>query len=210
MGTDDCCGCALFPCTDVHHSGFFLPPLPIERERVRVVLISECAAADPADGYYAGGDPLFARTTVQAFRDAGANVNSLADILHLGVYLTTAVKCSKMGYGLRRETVVECSRWLERELDPFPNVRAYLLMGDVAILALNTIARRHGLPRVVPRGATYKIRGGDFTFRGARVFPSYLQAGPSYFIERSKREMIAQDIAAALAVAAGRDVVAVA
>jgi uracil-DNA glycosylase len=110
-----------------------------------------------------------------------------------------------MGYGIRRETVVECSRWLERELDPFPNVRAYLLMGDVAIQALNTIARRNGLPRVVPRGPTYRIREGDFTFRGARVFPSYLQAGPSYWIEKSKREMIAQDIAAALAVAAGRD-----
>ena len=63
---------------------------------------------------------------------------------------------------------------------------------------------------VIPRGPTYKVRGGDFTFRGARVFPSYLQAGPSYFIERSKREMIAQDIAAALAVAAGREVMAVA
>lgn len=210
MRDDDCCGCVLFPCSDVHHAGFFVSPLPIDRERVRIVLISECAATDPGDHYFAGGDSLFARATIQAFREAGADVHSLADILDLGVYLTTAVKCSKMGYGIRRETVVECSRWLERELDPFPNVRAYLLMGDVAILALNSIARRNGLPRVIPRGPTYKVREGDFTFRGARVFPSYLQAGPSYFIERSKREMIAQDIAAALAVAAGREVMAVA
>lgn len=205
MRVDDCCGCSLYPCTDVHHAGFFQSPLPIDRERVRIILISECAAATPGDNYYVTGDPLFARTTIQAFRDAGADVRSLGDILGLGVYLTTAVKCSKMGYGIRRETVVECSRWLERELEPFPNVRAYLLMGDVAIQALNTIARRNGLPRVVPRGPTYRIREGDFTFRGARVFPSYLQAGPSYWIEKSKREMIAQDIAAALAVAAGRD-----
>jgi uracil-DNA glycosylase len=205
MRVDDCCGCSLYPCADVHHAGFYLPPLPIDRERVRIILISECAAAVPGDNYYVTGDPLFARTTIQAFRDAGADVRSLGDILDLGIYLTTAVKCSKMGYGIRRETVVECSRWLERELDPFPNVRAYLLMGDVAIQALNTIARRNGLPRVVPRGPTYRIREGDFTFRGARVFPSYLQAGPSYWIEKSKREMIAQDIAAALAVAAGRD-----
>lgn len=48
---------------------------------------------------------------------------------------------------------------------------------------------------------TYKIRGGEYYFRGARVFPSYLQAGPSFFIEKSKRRMIAEDIAAALAVA---------
>jgi hypothetical protein len=31
-----------------------------------------------------------------------------------------------------------------------------------------------------------------------RAFPSYLQAGPSFFIERSKRKMIAEDLATAL------------
>jgi hypothetical protein len=31
-----------------------------------------------------------------------------------------------------------------------------------------------------------------------RVFPSYLQAGPSFFIEKSKRRMIAEDISAAM------------
>src|SRR5690606_28522097 len=124
---------------------------------VRIVLISECAAADPGDNYYTPGDPLFARTTVQAFRDAGADVSSITDILTLGVYLTSAVKCRKMSYAIHRNTVVECSRLLEQELDLFSNVRAYLLMGDVAIMAVNTIARRHGQARVIPRGATYKI-----------------------------------------------------
>ncbi len=74
-------------------------------------------------------------------------------------------------------------------------------MGDVAIQALNAIARRQGAPRAIPAGSTYKIRGGIFTFRGARAFPSYLQAGPSFFIEKSKRRMIAEDIAAALQIA---------
>lgn len=203
MLAEDRFECVLMPCTDVHHAGFSLPPRPSHPERIRIVLISECAAAEPADNYYAGDDSLFARTTVQAFRDAGADVRTIEDILDLGVYLTTAIKCSKMAYGIRRDTVAECSRLLERELDQFPNVQAYLLMGDVAIQAANMIARRHGLPRVIPRESTYKIRGGEFYFRGARAFPSYVQAGPSYFIEKSKREMIAADIAAALAVAAG-------
>jgi hypothetical protein len=35
-------------------------------------------------------------------------------------------------------------------------------------------------------------------FRNGRV-PSYLQAGPSFFIEKSKGTMIAEDIASALA-----------
>jgi len=76
-------------------------------------------------------------------------------------------------------------------------------MGDVAIAAVNDIARRAGERRVVPAGSTYKIRGGEFTWRGMRVLPSYLQAGPSFFIEKSKRKMIAEDIAAALALAGG-------
>ncbi len=71
-------------------------------------------------------------------------------------------------------------------------------MGDVAIRSINYIAKRAGQPRAIPAGSTYKIRGGEFMFRGAPAFPSYLQAGPSFFIEKSKRQMIAEDIAAAL------------
>ena len=59
-------------------------------------------------------------------------------------------------------------------------------------------AQRAGEPRVVPAGSTYKLRNREFSFQGKRVFPSYLQAGPSYFVEKSKRTMIAQDISAAL------------
>jgi uracil-DNA glycosylase len=91
---------------------------------------------------------------------------------------------------------------LRQELDLLPNVQAYLLMGDVTIKAVNHTARSAGQQRVIPAGATYKIRGGQHTFRGKRAFPSYLQAGPSFFIEKSKRRMIAEDIAAALALAA--------
>jgi uracil-DNA glycosylase len=196
-------GCELFPCGDVRHERFSVPGVDVDAARVRIVLISECTAPDPADDYYAPGDPLFARTTVAAFRDAGADVTSIADILDLGVYLTTAVKCAKTGYGIAPSTVKECSRLLGREVDLFPNVRAYLLMGDVAISALNSVATARGEKRVIPSGATYRIRGGAYTFHGARAFPSYLQAGPSFFIERRKREMIAEDIAAALRVAAG-------
>ena len=71
-------------------------------------------------------------------------------------------------------------------------------MGDVAIKAANYIAQRGGQGRAIPAGSTYKIRGREYTFHGAHAFPSYLQAGPAFFVEKSKRQMIAQDIAAAL------------
>jgi hypothetical protein len=71
-------------------------------------------------------------------------------------------------------------------------------MGDVAIKAVNYIAQRAGAGRVIPAGSTYKIRGGEYFFGDKQAFPSYTQAGPSFFIEKSKRRMIAEDIAAAL------------
>jgi uracil-DNA glycosylase len=200
MRISECVGCKTFPCTDVKHESYVIPNIELDPERVSIILISEAAPADPADHYYATGNPLFGQTTVQAFRDAGAAVASIADILALGVYLTPAVKCGKTGYGIERATIAECSRLLEQEIGLFPNVVAYLLMGDVAIQAVNAIAKRAGEPRVIPAGPIYKLRDPEYFFRGARAFPSYLQAGPSFFIEKSKRRMIAEDIGQTLKV----------
>ena len=191
--------CVEFPCADVRHECYLVPSIDINPENTSIILVSEAAPPEAADYYYAEGNPLFQQTTVQAFRDAGAEVSSIQDILGLGVYLTTAVKCGKTGYGLKAGTIQECSHILEAEIDLFPNVQAFLLMGDVAIKAVNYIAKRAGQPRVIPVGSTYKIRGGQYTFRSRRAFPSYLQAGPAFFVEKSKRQMIAEDIAAALA-----------
>jgi len=191
--------CQNFPCKDVRQDQFRVPGVDLDPNQVRVALISESAAENPADDYYAAGNPLFAQTTLLAFQDAGITVNSIQDLLDRGVYLTTAVKCAKTAYGIETATINECSWLLEQELNLFPNVVAFLLMGDSAIKALNAIARRSGQARVIPAGSTYKIRSGEFCFRNARAFPSYLQAGPSFFIEKSKRKMIAQDIAAAMA-----------
>lgn len=193
--------CENFPCGDVQHAGYAVPGVSVAPANVRVIMVSEAAPADAADYYYAKGNPLFQQTTVLAFNDAGVQAASISDLLAMGVYFTTAVKCAKTSYAIQTSTIKECSRLLERELAIFPNVKVLLLMGDVAIKAVNEIARRNGEPRVVPAGSTYKIRGQAFTWRGARVFPSYLQAGPSFFIEKSKRKMIAEDIAAALAIA---------
>lgn len=190
--------CEKFPCGDVDHERYIAPSVRIRPTDVALVMISEAAPADPDDYYDAKADSLFLRTTLQAFNDAGAEVSSLQDLLNLGVYLTTGVKCGKTGYGIKASTIKECSLILENELALFPNVKVFMLMGDVAIKALNHIARRAGEGRVIRAGSTYKIRGQEYYFRGRRVFPSYLQAGPSFFIEKNKRRMIAEDIAAAL------------
>ncbi len=198
MRVSDNVRCKEFPCVDVRDDGYIIPAVDVNPDDIAIILISEAAPADPGDYYYAEGDPLFQQTTVQAFRDAGEDVSSIQDILNLGVYMTSAVKCGKTGYGIKAGTVKECSFILEKEPALFPKVMAFLLMGDMAIKAVNYIAVRAGEGRVVPAGSTYKIRGQEYLLRGVRAFPSYLQAGPSFFIEKSKRRMIAEDIAGAL------------
>jgi uracil-DNA glycosylase len=72
-------------------------------------------------------------------------------------------------------------------------------MGDVAIKSFNRIAKRQGEGRVIPAGSTYKIRGEAYYYRGRLALPSYLQAGHAFFIEKSKRQMIAEDLVRAMA-----------
>lgn len=196
--------CREFPCKDVRHECYVVPEVDLRPEDVSIVLISEAAPSDLSDYYYAAGEPHYQQTTVQAFNDAGADVASVQDILDLGVYLTTAVKCGKTGYGIKAGTIKECSLLLEQELALFPNLEAYLLMGDVAIKALNYIAKRQGEDRVISAGSTYKIRGQAYYYKGKPAFPSYTQAGPSFGIEKSKQRMIAEDIANALSLVKGK------
>ena len=198
MKTRDGIECLNFPCQDTRRASYFIPDIAMDANRVSVLLISEANPENMSDHYYAGPEALFARTTLLAFQDAGAQVQSIQDILNLGVYMTTAIKCGKTGYGIATPTIEHCSHLLEKEIALFPNIKVFLLMGDVAIKAVNMIARRNGEPRVIPTGSTYKIRDGMFIFRGARALPSYVQAGPAFFVEKSKRKMIAQDIKKAL------------
>jgi hypothetical protein len=193
--------CIDFPCTDARQESYLVPDLELDPASIKVILISETAPSEAKDYYYGSCEAMFARTTVQAFQEAGLKIGNIQDLLHHGIYLTTAVKCGKYDYTVASSTIAHCSSLLERELDLFSNARAFLLMGDVAIKALNSIAKRRGEPRVIPAGSTYKIRGGKFDYQGKRVFPSYLQAGPSYGIEKSKQRMIAQDISEAIKVA---------
>jgi hypothetical protein len=185
--------CEAFPCDDVVTGNYLVPGIRLDPLRVRAVMVSEASPPDIKD-YYAEDDPLFQRTTVQAFRDAGVDAGSIGELLEMEFYFTTAVKCGKTGYGVKTGTVKECSLLLEKELDAFPNLKVLLLMGDVAIKALNYISKRKTGRNVVPPGSTYKIRGNKYFYGDIRVFPSYLQAGPSFFIEQSKRRMIAEDI----------------
>jgi hypothetical protein len=203
MRISDFVSCNGFPCMDVNKEAYYIPRVELDPGSIKAIMISEASPANASDNYYSEGDPLFQRTTVQAFGDAGLEVKSIHDLVALGFYFTLAVKCGKVGYGVGTETVKTCSRLLEKELYTFPNLRVIMLMGDVAIKAFNEVSKRRTGKRVIPGGSTYKIRSTPYFYGDIRVFPSYLQAGPSFFIERKKREMIAEDITGALRILKG-------
>lgn len=192
-----CIECKGFPCSDINNSGYTIPSVEIDPEKVKIIMISEVPPENPQDYFYASGDPFYLRTTLQAFSDAGIPVSSVQEILDMGFYLTTAVKCPKMRHGVSTQTAKNCSLVLEKELALFSNIEVYMLMGDVAIKTFNYISKRLTGRNAVPSGSTYKIRKEKFFYNGKRVFPSYVQTGQNYLIEKSKREMIAQDLAEA-------------
>lgn len=191
--------CPDFPCSDINKDRYVIPDVEIDPERIRAIMISEAPPQEAGDYFYAQNNPFYVQTTVQAFRDAGFSVSSMKDVIDLGVYVTTAIKCAKTAYAIAPETIDNCSlRILEKEIALFPEAKTILLMGDTAIKAMNYIAKRNLGKRIIPSDSTYKIRKNEYVYKQFRVFPLYLQTGKSYLIEKSKRKMIAEDIKSAL------------
>ena len=199
MRVSEAVRCIDFPCSDLVQERYSVPAYKVDPNSVGLLMITEAPALNPDDDLSSPGMPFYLQTTVAAFADAGQTVASMQDILALGVYITSAIKCAKSGYAVKAAPIKECSSLLEREIALFPKVKGILLMGDVAIQAFNAIARRRTGRRAIPAGSTYKIRDQAYSLDDVRLFPSYLQTGKSYLIEGSKRRMIAEDLRAALA-----------
>ena len=53
--------CHRFPCADVRTEFYLVPDVEVQPEDISIVLLSEAAPPDAADGYYAGGYWLFNR-----------------------------------------------------------------------------------------------------------------------------------------------------
>jgi hypothetical protein len=192
--------CISYPCLDVRHEANVRPNLPARRDQICVIMISAAPPADvSATSEYE--DLIVRAETIDAFRSAGFDVYSIEDIRRLGVYVTTAVKCPKAGYGLRPDTIANCSGYLEAELDMFPNVRSILLMGNTAIKAINAIAiRRTGEP-AIPTGSAYTVKGHEYRLGDISLFPSYPTSGKDLSVELDRRDIIAVDIRNAIEVA---------
>ncbi len=105
--------CKTFPCKGIEKNSYQIPNLDIDPNKIKIVMISEVPPLDPKDYFYSLGNPFYMETTKQAFNDAGYPINSINDIINLGVYITTAVKCAKTGTSISIDTIKECSFIIE-------------------------------------------------------------------------------------------------
>jgi uracil-DNA glycosylase len=186
-----------FNCSDVIAKKHFQKAVE-KSDAIKLILISE-ALPQNLDDYFDGkSDPKFIANTNMIFQSLGYQYNTYQDYLDNGIYLTTAIKCIKQDYLVSADTIKNCSVNLEKELDAFPNIKVIMLMGDFAIKAINYMWKRKYNEKVIPAGSTYKIRNGIYGSHGVRFFPSYTQTGDSFGLEKSKVEMIKDDVAKAM------------
>lgn len=167
----------------------------IEPGKIRAIMINEVVPVDSDDDFYGKSDSAYMSTTIPLFRKAGIEVNSIYEILNLGIYITNAVKTPKSEYAVSKESIEESLPYLEKELELFPNLQVVMLMGDVAKKAFNMISKKATGKNAVPSISTYKLRNTEIFYKRWRILPSYIMTGQNLLIEKSKFQMASEDIA---------------
>lgn len=162
--------------------------------KIQIVMICETLPANPADNFYNSSDSLYIKNIILALNSASEKVKDIDDIINKGIYLTVAVKEPRIGLTVPTDKIKKYTHILEQELNIFSNLKAIILMGDVAIKAFNYLTIKTIQQKIIPTGSTYKIRKNKYYFKQIRVFPSYLPTGKNFLIEKSKRKMVAEDI----------------
>ena len=137
-------------------------------ETIHAIMINEIVPSHSEEDFYGKQDAAYMSTTIQLFRKAGIEVDSVQDILNKGIYITNAVKTPKTEYAVSKESIEESLPYLERELALFPNVKVIMLMGDVAKKAFNMISKKAIKKNAVPSVSTYKLRKTEILYNGIR------------------------------------------
>ena len=178
---------------DIHLNNIEIDPFTI-----KAIMINEVVPFDPLQDFYGASNADYLKTTIPLFQGAGVEVNSIQDILQMGIYITNAVKTPKTEYTIEKSNIENSLSYLETELSLFPNVKVIMLMGDVAKKAFNMITKKAIKKNVVPAVSTYKLRHSEIYYNGIRVMPSYIMTGGNILIEKSKVSMATEDIATML------------
>ena len=115
-----------------------LNDLELDPLKIRAILINEAVPCDPSQDFYGRQDAAYLSTTIPLFQKAGFKVQSIQDILQLGIYITNAVKTPKTEYAIARSTIEDSLPYLEKELALFPNQRPRCKQRGIKLAALQS------------------------------------------------------------------------
>ena len=161
---------------------------------IRAILINEVVPADPRQDFYGSREADYLTTTFALFREAGLPVTTIQELLDAGIYITNAVKIPKTESTVENSAIDVSLPYLKKELSLFPQLKAILLMGDVAKKAFNMLTKKATGKNAVPSTSTYKLRTTELYYETIRIIPSYIITGGNILIEKSKAQMASQDI----------------
>ena len=171
-----------------------LNDVDIDAEKIKAVMVNEVVPTDPSQDFYGKADADYIKTTIQLFEKSGFKINGIDDILSKGIYITNAVKMPKCEYAVSRSSIEKSLPYLENELAMFPDLKVIMLMGDVAKKSFNMIAKKQTGKNAVSSFSTYRLRESEIYYKNIRIMPSYIMTGGSILIEKSKFQMISEDI----------------
>lgn len=167
----------------------------MKEDNIKVLMINEVVPSDRENDFYSGyNDSEYANSIINIFNRADIEVNSMDDIEALGIYIINAVKKPKKEYTIPAKIIKEDSYIVESELDKFKNLKVIMLMGDVAQKSFDYIIKRKIKSNPIPKGSTYKIRKEEYFYNDILLIPSYIITGKNILIEKSKMEMVIEDI----------------
>ncbi len=179
-------------------NAIYLNDIEVDPLTIKAIMINEVVPADPAQDFYGIAEADYLKTTIPLLQGAGAAINSIQDVLQMGIYITNAVKTPKTEYTIDKSSIEKSLPYLEAEISLFPNVKVIMLMGDVAKKAFNMITKKATKKNAIPAVSTYKLRNSEIFYQGIRVMPSYIMTGGNILIEKSKVTMATEDIATML------------
>ena len=179
-------------------NAIYLNDIEVDPLTIKAIMINEVVPADPAQDFYGIAEADYLKTTIPLLQGAGAAINSIQDVLQMGIYITNAVKTPKTEYTIDKSSIEKSLPYLEAEISLFPNLKVIMLMGDVAKKAFNMITKKATKKNAVPAVSTYKLRNSEIFYQGIRVMPSYIMTGGNILIEKSKVTMATEDIATML------------
>ena len=92
----------------------YLSDVSLEPEQIKTVMINEAVPLDPVEDFYGSAlAPAYLETVFPLFREAGCEISRIEELLHMGIYLTNAVKFPKRDTTVPKELLEESLPVLE-------------------------------------------------------------------------------------------------